>query len=58
MKYHVTSRIELEADSPEAAAREADRLLQTNRPREYDVTPAGGKTVFVRVINGDATRVA
>ena len=62
-RYSVTYRHELEADSAEEAARETDRLLQTTRPKEFDVTPRGhassvAKTVFVRVDRGEAKRIA
>jgi hypothetical protein len=60
MRYRVTLHVDVESESEEAAAVEADRILWTNRPRDFAVTapaPRGG-TVFVRVERGEAKRTA
>lgn len=58
MKFQVTYHIELEADTPEAAALETDRLIQTTRPRDFQVTAPRSGTVWIRVERGRAERVA
>jgi hypothetical protein len=61
MRYHVTQYLDIEADSPEAAAIEFDRLGLTTRPKELSITEAGehnGGTVFLRVVRGEVKRVA
>ena len=59
MKYTVSRSLVIEATSPEAAAREADRLDHTTRPREYAVTSARAGTVFIEVTAaGDTKRIA
>lgn len=58
MKYHVSFALDVDDESPEQAAIQVDRLLQTTRPKDFALTPAGGKTVFVRVERGEAKRIA
>ena len=58
MKYHVSYSIDLEAETPEAAAIDVDRLLMTTRPKEFQITSPRQPTVFVRVERGEAKRIA
>jgi hypothetical protein len=60
MKYIVTSYLDnpIEADTPEEAAKIAERYLLTYAARDYAVTPAGGGTVFIRILKGEAKRIA
>lgn len=55
-KFTITIRDVIEAYSAETAAREAVRVLQTGRPVTVDVTPPGGKPVFIRVEAGGETK--
>lgn len=55
--FEVTHRLTVTADTPEAAALEADRLLALPM-REFSVTGPRTPTVFVRVERGKATRIA
>jgi len=60
MKFTVTRRMEIEADTAEDAAIEADRSGMTTQPRDYTVTAPGphAGTVFVRVVRGAVARTA
>jgi hypothetical protein len=64
MNYTVTTSLVIEAESPEAAAVEMDRLMLTYRPKDYHVTAparllsARGGTVFIRVERGEGKRIA
>ena len=56
-RWLVTWIEEIAADDEVAAAVEAARILQTNRPQEFTVKADRGKTIWVRVDRGDGKRL-